>query len=370
MAREILYRLWFQSGSPTSQVVYWVLLPNLAAYASITIYECVYATNVFCMNTGTGGITGANPTWDMGIGATTYGEYDNGITIFGSGVTNGFYDNFAGISDSNWVSSSALTYNNGATLIAPNWGSYTRASGAMVQNWVFDTCFNFSGGTSGHSFGGSGQGGQGVDVSNTWNANIYDNGGIYEFDYQINGGHTQIASPTYTAGKFYVSTLQGSNGASGPTKGTQFYLDYGNATGTSATTTDTWGTGAWLGLCGDASATIFYQWACTRIDLPNGVMPTVAMPTTIISPFIPIISNNNEISNQVINITATPTGGLAPYSYQWFYQFPGGSNYIIPPNGNSTASIYNFNTNAMTPVRTFLSEYHGYEWGNFILPHL
>jgi len=108
---------WLESGNSNTgtKAVYWLSLANgIAADSSITVYMGIASTTTNLLNNTT---TGEAPQL-----SPTYGEYDNGASVFN------FYDNFAGTSlKSSWSIflsqyAGTVTVNNGLTLSGgTNW---------------------------------------------------------------------------------------------------------------------------------------------------------------------------------------------------------------------------------------------------------
>ena len=111
---ENLIKSWLGSGetNTSGSTVYWVLLPNsIPGSGTQTIYLTFQSTSVNSMD---GSITGAEPNY-----TGTYGQYDNGSSIFS------YYQNFSGSSlPTGWSISSSgsasYSVNNGITMTADN----------------------------------------------------------------------------------------------------------------------------------------------------------------------------------------------------------------------------------------------------------
>ncbi len=105
---------WLESGNSNTSTssTYWIKLTNaIPANSSTTIYLCFYSTTTNNFNTTT---TGEAPTL-----SGTYGQYDNGATVFSN------YWNFAGTSLPSGLTSvgtvsvsNGLSINSGSTLNA------------------------------------------------------------------------------------------------------------------------------------------------------------------------------------------------------------------------------------------------------------
>jgi len=120
---------WIESGatSASAATVYWVNLGSSTIAASggtLTIYMDFMATTVM----SAAGPTGAAPQLFGGANyATTYGQYDNGASVFT------FYDNFSGSS----LSAKWTSYSSGSgTLVVSNGLTITSATGGNQANVI------------------------------------------------------------------------------------------------------------------------------------------------------------------------------------------------------------------------------------------
>jgi hypothetical protein len=100
---------WLESGTSSSNAIYWLRLPSLPVYSQLSIYVGFAPTSTNLFNNVN---VGEAPQL-----SSTYGEYDDGVNVFN------FYSNFAGTSlnSNQWnsgTSGGSITVNNNITIYA------------------------------------------------------------------------------------------------------------------------------------------------------------------------------------------------------------------------------------------------------------
>ncbi|MGA2680194.1 MAG: DUF2341 domain-containing protein [Candidatus Bathyarchaeia archaeon] len=272
---------WLESGftSASNASIYWINLgPNtVVANGTFTIYECIYATSVNCMN---GVSTGAAPTY-----TSTYGQYDNGANVFS------FYQNFAGTNlPPIWskTDSYAETINNGLTVTA---GSvYTtntpfESAGNIVETYMEDKA-NVSG-TAGFTIcnaqnpqdGNSGSNAMVLCCTNRASYTIYGwgaSGSSASYDLL-----NETALFTAKADNYWIAGITITDSTENEVQFTHNYAAVENVTGNfSQNMYIILGSKAGSEAASGATPTLQYKWVRVRQDPPNNVMP----PATVASP--------------------------------------------------------------------------------------
>jgi hypothetical protein len=261
---------WLESGETNTSTasIYWVNLGSntIAANGTLTIYQVLYATSVNAMNTSN---TGAEPNY-----TGTYGQYDNGATVFG------FYDNFTGTTlNSKWTTSNySASVNNGLTIHVTSgnnggiYASYSCSNNTIVEVRAEEIsgyrqmlAFALSGTATGPI---NNSGGSGYDF-------VYDasgNGGSQISKCPSSGGGVVLTSGTWnpTAGTYYI--LSGTFGNTS-SNNLVWQYNYGNsmlATETSFTSF------SYVSLFCYNSAEWIVDWIRCRQTSPNLTAPSVS----------------------------------------------------------------------------------------------
>ncbi len=254
---------WLESGETnTSQsTVYYVKLPSaIPANSSAYIYEMIYDPLVNCMD---GVYTGAEPNY-----TTTYGQYDNGASIFS------LYDNFAGSSLNSGIWD---IYSAGGTLIVGNgmtlwgggsWEVIQSKTNFNPQTTVFDVYGHYTALTGGATPA------QGIGY------NIQNIPQYYVGDQNI-GGSTQNtlfnlkSGPTYSGVTIIPGLTGGHNIISVWCNSTSSYasMNYYSYTPNTANYQASTSLPVDIG-SGTSASHVIVQWARVRIAPPANIMPT------------------------------------------------------------------------------------------------
>ncbi len=315
----------------STNLLYWVKAPAnfLAASSSNTIYlgwagNVVTPANNLLSNT----ITGVAPQL---FGTTNapgqyYSEYDDGNYVFS------FYDDFftASSLSSKWSS----THGGTVTLVVSNSveieatarhpaGIVTASSYSSYPYW-FEALLLSSSTSSADKYTGPEE-----STSNTFGTATdeygYENGegtmstttaDVYSASFAANGLGTFTSLST-------AATRPQVLGVAWAATGTQKY-EYSAYTTSSGTNGLTIGNNYFSLIIANTTTSeaydAYYQWARARIYPPNGVNPTVTFGGTVSQ----VMSVSfNPPGNQVIDLgqamtgTATVSGGISPYTYNW-----------------------------------------------------
>lgn len=257
----VLYS-WLESGETNSSTstVYWVLpSATIAANTTTTIYMGMAATTTALID---GVKVGAEPNWAGG----TYGQYDNGATIFS------FYDNFAGTTTSttNWTITGTPTQSNGINLSATAY--ITQKTGTFnAQASVAETFGYASTASSGN--------GEWFEVENS----------TYNFGIDSTTTTNSVLPINYNGavgvGTAYTASTSASHihGLFGSSTGSYFAYDYTFMQSNLTTDYPQITSGAMIRLGGATNtATQFFQWTRVRPQLPNNdTNPTITASTVI-----------------------------------------------------------------------------------------
>ncbi len=263
-----------------------------------------------------GASSSANDIYYLGVGSTstnffisgnqigeapqlssTYAEYDNGANVFPT-----LYQNFAGTSiPSGWVSTGAVTINNGYT-IGTALGAYITSSASFGanSNQILDAYISQQGSsaTMGLFFGYVGTSTSGTLSTGIAMPNNNQNGGIPCF--YVGSG---CASITLGTGIISIYAPSSSTGT--------YQLNYGSAVSSSGTSTLPIQVGSTAQNGGSPPTTpLIVQYIRIRTYPPSGVMPTVSFGT-IQSPSslgLTISSNPTTYpSSTTLTATCTPS---------------------------------------------------------------
>jgi hypothetical protein len=269
---------WLESGETNTSAasVYWVNLGSLTipANGTLTIYQVIYGTSVTCMN---GTNTGAEPLY-----TGTYGQYDNGATVFQT-----LYDNFAGssLNPNLWSTyakgSASYSVSNGLSLT-------TSASNDVMHVYSKNTLANTGNMIAEAKWKTVGSGSQCVGVC--WQTTVPSSGGDngfqngYRFEWEgyasvwrlikdVSGTGTVLNNPSGSVSTPFILGAWWSSAS--PYENLYYnYTSIDTATDNSITVTN-----SYLDLAGeeyDGSGTQVVQWVRVRITPPNNVPPTTS----------------------------------------------------------------------------------------------
>ncbi len=277
------------SNTATATTV-WVYLPDgIAAQSNTVVYMDFTTSNVMSASGPTGEapqLSCNNPSdTASGCAAGQYAEYDNGASVFS------FYDNFAGVSDSNWAytdgtgSSDPVSVDNGVT-ISPGAANgalefYTTSNLDGIWGMV---AFDLYAKPGAHTTSSNGNGYTeigGFEYNGAFLYGLYASSGSsyysvseYEGDGQVLTDYpTGLGTPDPALGVY--SILRGPNldGWYTQTFTTLNYADTYNAY-----FVDPLGAanGPFEIIVGTTVAPTFMQWFRMRVAPPNGDMPTAS----------------------------------------------------------------------------------------------
>jgi len=337
LGQDKLYSWRETPASLTSDVTWWVLLPNgIPAGGTLIIYLQVSSSTEL-----DGVYTGEAPQL-----SSTYGQYDNGAEIF----TN--YWNFAGTSlpasfTSGVSSDGTLTVNNGLTLGTsttdnPSYAYIVSTSTYSPQIVEFYL--------SGIPTSSGGYGGISTDwgFSSSTSPTPQGSGTDNNFEYLI-GSAVKSAGGSYTYELYDNNTEETSGGGALNTGVYGTYINpltlyYNYAVGLSATTTITSSNYLLLGLSSPgpgaalpASETIQVNWFRTRAYPPNGVMPALELQISQVTQAYMTSMQNIWKAPQIFS------AGLVDVNPTYMYV----TNY-----GSGTVSVINTSTNTVVNTIT------------------
>jgi len=261
---------WIESNTSGNLIIWVKIFGGIPAKPSQTIYLGFASTTTNLLSSsGTSGI-GEAPQL-----SSTYGEYDNGASVFNN------YWNFAGTTCPSGWTCSGVTINNGISIPSYSY-AYTTSDFGYNTDTIVDFYGNFPPATTNHNaafgFVEAGTGNAGVDVGWSLNANNNQGGttnaiGQTGLNENPGGYTTGIPGGVNTTGYHVYSIYYTPSFAN-------FSYDYGTPT----EFTTTLPTSAYpLGgindqSIGQSTPGPFY-WLRVRAYPPNGVMPSVSFGT-------------------------------------------------------------------------------------------
>jgi len=359
---------WIESNN-SGIITTWVkIAKGIPANSNITIYLNIKPGVNLLSNSGTTGI-GEAPQL-----SPVYGEYDDGTSVFN------YYDNFAGTSLTGWVSNT-LTYT--FNSIYANNGLYINSNGTfnsdqnIYYNKEFATPFILEADLV-SIFNNGGSPSITMSEGSSSSADLPAGGlllGGYGFSF-YNPTGSQLVYATSTSTFEAVNTLPPIStptiiGLSWNAIGNEnVFYNYRNVL-YSTNNSVTLGPNNYIEFGFDSGAYYTkgeFQWVRIRALPPNGVMPSVSFasqykyyvvvtdsastPTSAtsstgaytVNPALSVsISPTSRTydAGQTITLTATPSGGTPPYSYQWYNDTSGTANAIsgaTSPTYSATAS--------------------------------
>ncbi|MGH7814591.1 MAG: hypothetical protein ACREQI_11405 [Candidatus Binataceae bacterium] len=329
-----LLNSWLESGesNTSNKTIYWVNLGAnvVPANGTLTIYQCIYATSVSAVD---GTDTGAEPNY-----TGTYGQYDNGATVFP------FYDNFAGttLNAGLWNAEGNYTVNNGLSI------SDVVSGAGCGENDIYSSSATFSAPAIGEAYGNlntplsSGQtgcimGGVGFSngklgsnpamtngwaqyIVNTYGLTVYDGGVAW---YSLSDPPSSTENSIFGLG-YIANTL------------TAAYINYQQSIYTSSLPT---GTGPLNFVIGfqdnNFVANNHYVWARVRDYPPGGAMPS-SVPSTA-----KVFTGNY---NQTVTVFAPNSNGdAAPSAVVGTADTPHYLNYPFGLAYNTNGDLYVIN---------------------------
>lgn len=257
---------WIESGasSTSGSTVYWVNLGSnlISANSNLTIYMNFMPSSV---------ISGSGPTGEAPQLSSSYGQYDNGASVF----TN--YWNFAGTSTpTGWTVNDGATVviNNGITISGITTGAAWNRGGlgyntAMPSSYIAEACLDEISGSNNGNLAIFPNVPSGITTSSTYTT-IYVEENYDGWSWQpssgsmtFNGSYKSEVINSYAIYSYYVT-------------GNTCYeqTNYGSTTPTATGYTST----TYIGF-GDYTDTQHAYWARTRAPLPGGTMPGVTFGT-------------------------------------------------------------------------------------------
>lgn len=279
-----------------SNVIIWLKLPEaLGASTTDTNWRIGLTSTSTNLFTTSGANIGIAPQL-----TSTYGEYDDGASVFS------YYTNFAGTSlPAGWGGGSGITYSVNDGLIITNsnanWNyfssSYTLPSNPIVEAYIY---FNNMDGLVGIS--GSNEGSTGAGFT------------LRSGTFCVESSGSSLCGGSLTPSTYLFT------GISTSTTGTAYVNYIQNATSTYPQISSDLTILA--GIPPASSEAIFY-YIRTRSYPPNGVQPTFtsgAISTPGTTPSVSISPSTTQTldNGQSVSFTSTASGGTTPYTYQWY----------------------------------------------------
>jgi hypothetical protein len=245
---------WFETPSATSSstsVYEWVVLPNSTATKIYLVFSATTASGYSTTHTG------VQPNY-----STTYGQYDNGASVFS------FYDNFAGTTlSSKWtVVNSGQTVNNGMSQGTTAPSIYSTSYTLNPQNTVTEAYAYVNTPLASNANDGF------ISVTIISNSHhTYNSGGYYLCDYNGTAGTDTALDTAASNSSPSVWSVWYSAAATGSAM-----VNYGTpVTLTTDIPTITAGAVQLSVHNGAATAgTQYFTWVRTRANPPSSTMPT------------------------------------------------------------------------------------------------
>lgn len=264
---------WLESGDSNTSTasVYWINLGNRTVSASggtLVIYQAIYSTGTNALDATT---TGAYPNY-----SGTYGQYDNGSSVF----TN--YWNFAGTSlPAGWMSVGfgsgySYTINNGVSLSETDVNSnISLVTSATYNVPIIESNFTLPGAQTTSAqytlFYAT--------TSLTTSGGDYGYQNAYRYDYDANSGAVRYRLVRVNSGSgagVSTTTMAVSSGvwtAEWPATGSQRFVVNSSAVVTGADSSISKGA-AYIGVSALRGGYVNFTWFRTRAYPPSGVLPT------------------------------------------------------------------------------------------------
>jgi hypothetical protein len=271
---------WFETPSATSSstsVYEWVVLPNSTA---TTIYLVFSATTASGYSTTH---TGVQPNY-----SATYGQYDNGASVFPI-----LYQNFAGTATpSGWVSS-GVTIDNGITNIPYSSYIVTSATFGLDATQILDFYANIPAASSIYNAGFgyvSSSGGGNAGIITAWTLNTNNPSSTDNFYGQTDSGTAYTGETTVVGLGAHIWSIYWPSASS-----TDWYIDYSTPASITATIPTTTQTIGGVNIQSTQTSPTPIYWVRIRTYPPSGTMPTttfgsvtpVPVPTSLAAFYFP-----------------------------------------------------------------------------------
>ena len=300
--------VWIESGASnaaTSTTV-WIDVGTIPASSSINLVMVIYSTT--CNLLSASGPVGEAPTL-----SPAYGEYDNGATVFS------FYDNFAGRTLSSvWDNTTAnpIVVDNGLTVAGANTGSpaiqtasYSQGAGIVDFDATIPT---------GASAGGNCVTTLGVSTAGNMNTNLAGVGIFCGGRYGLGTWSSSNSGNIVTGLAWGTENIYSLVIPSTTPSSISAEVNYGGVI-SSTNNLPALPEPIIIGNQYGNGVTTTVQWVRAREYPPNGVMPSASLGALMgavnagpVSPSPVTID-----SGQSITLSANPSGGFNPYTYQW-----------------------------------------------------
>jgi hypothetical protein len=255
-----------------NSLIYWLKIAGtISAGATQTVYM-IFADRGTTVWDGT--LTGIAPQW-----TATYGQYDNGASVFN------FYTNFAGTSlPSGWASSSSVIVNNGLSFsqgavyttsaVFSSLNNIEEAYYKLTSSSIYQFCGLIQSNTIAPQSSNGGSNNEILWITGTSTSTTYyayaSNGTIASYNIQskVGSSFTPSVNTFYIIGTYMIPTGVGEMAnyntyltANGIMPNTNQYIILGFYSGSNSGTT--------------SIIPEFVQWVRVRAYPPNGVMPAV-----------------------------------------------------------------------------------------------
>jgi len=350
---------WLENYTTTS-ATWWISIPNgIKAKSSITIQMAIYPknTNLFGKTSSGKIVVGEAPQL-----SSTYGKYDSGFSVFP------FYDDFAGRTlSSNWAKFDtrvgSISVNNGL-IISPSYNNYgyyigvyasvtpITSTGMVLETLVQPEGSNPSQGYNDYStFLGYGTTPSSIAPSFGFSGNFWGDGNNESFIAVWSNNYPPLSylSQAYdsaTQGNVYLTSFAWTSA------GNLYVSDSNGAVLTNTSTAYSISSVSQVVISANAASSGKTQykvyWVRIRAYPPNGVMPSVIIPTFSTIPKV--------INVQLSNITLFKVADLSSPSLTdeniTVYYPQGYQSYLINP---SLSNNYNFKYDlTLTSIDSFL----------------
>ncbi|MCL4373194.1 DUF2341 domain-containing protein, partial [Candidatus Parvarchaeota archaeon] len=283
MTNDKVIDSWLENYT-SKYAIFWIKLPNgIPANATLTNIAIGFASNTTDLfnNKTTGEAPQLSPT---------YAEYDDGINVFN------YYENFAGTSLPTGWTGSGYTVNNGVT-VEPNYGISSNLKLQSSTDFIMDSFTDLYG--SGTLYGNIG-----LAISTSSGSEAFgpgwNNGGIgfSRIGNNNNNGNGPYFNPEPSSGTYYVYSEYWVDSTSVP-----ILYSYSNEI-TGGIDSAYLGTTLSPEISPDNNAYITTKWLRIRAYPPNGIMPTVEIPSLSLYLNGVVNANNSIINSSQSNFTA------------------------------------------------------------------
>ena len=345
---------WMENNAVSSNVLYWVQVPNVPATSNLIIQAIIAPTSNNLYNAQT---TGTAPQL-----TGSYGLYDSGTFIFP------FYDGFKGnLLNKEW--NYYTTFNNANQYLKPNNGlisqtyggssqylwttnvengdiiegdvnSYSTSGGSYQQYFIFANTISSIGVASGGRYGSS------ISLGSSNN----NNGITNSYIININSGSTITSGSALSQNTPFIYGFDWTYGSQ------KILFNYTSILSSTDSTFTKVSSPIELKINGDSGTNNYFDisWIRTRNNPPNGVMPSTTQNTIPFDGFY--YSNNDITTGSTQTLTAKIVGGASPYTYNFLiYNSIGLVTNALYTNVASTSNSFSFTQNTTWGIGNFMA---------------